>query len=363
MKIIIEGSTLFTKGYTGIPHYILCLEKALKKQANIEVVLGFNFRKIRKKKNLSPAVKQLKYNWYLRNFLFSTTNKPQISHSLHTPFLKIKNTKKIATIHDLAVHLPEFDKFDFASQYFKDKRMKLFKDIANNADAIISISENTKKDFLNFFDFPPEKIYVVPLAPVFKPQIISQEKEDRILKKYNLIKKQYYLTVGGVSLRKNSINLLKGFIKTNNKDSKLVYAGKIAGNIHEDFNKIIEENNYTNNIICTNYVSDETVSILYKNAKGFLFPTCYEGFGIPIIEAMSYNLPVLTSTTGAAPEVAKNHAILVNPLNVDEIALGINQLENITDTQLKEAKDYANDFTWEKVAKNTIEVYQKVLDQ
>lgn len=363
MKIIIEGSTLFTKGYTGIPHYIISLQRALKKVDGVEVILGFNVRKKRKQKNLNPEVKKIEHQWYFKNIFFSLAKNPIISHSLHTPFLKIRNTKKIATIHDLAVHLPEFEHLDFATPYFKNKRFKLFKDIAKNADAIIAVSENTKQDFLKFFDFPKDKIHVVPLAPVFKPLEIDNKFEKHILQKYQLVKKKYYLTVGGVSVRKNSINLLKGFIETNNKEDKLVFAGKIAGNIQEEFQSIINNNNFQDQIISTNYIKDIELSVLYKNAKSFLFPTCYEGFGIPIIEAMSYRLPILTSTTGAAPEVAKGHAVLVNPFEPKEIAEGICKLANITDEKLSKAKKYADSFTWENVANNTIKVYQKVIEQ
>ena len=140
----IEGSTLFTKGYTGIPHYILCLHKALKKNSKINVFLAYNIRKIKKIKHNKVDLKHL---WYSGSFLFSFVHKPKISHSLHTPFLAIKGSKKIATIHDLAVHLPEFSDYNFSSDYFKNKRLKLFKEFSEKADAIIAVSENTKKDF------------------------------------------------------------------------------------------------------------------------------------------------------------------------------------------------------------------------
>ena len=360
MKVLIEGSTLFTKGYTGIPHYILCLHKALKKNSKIDVFLAYNIKKIKKLKDNKATIKHL---WYFKKTLFSFKHSPTISHSLHTPFLEIKGSKKIATIHDLAVHLPEFLEYKFSSDYFKKKRLNLFKTFSKNADAIIAVSENTKKDFLKFFDYPPEQIHVIHLAPVFKPKNIDNIENNSVLAKFQIKKQKYYLSVGGVSLRKNSFNLLKGFhLSGKSKNSKLVFAGKISCDEKTKLDGYIKKNQLEEQIVFTNYISNDHLSILYKNAKAFLFPTYYEGFGIPIIEAMTYNLPVLTSTTGAAPEIANNHAILINPFSEESIAEGINKLDSISDLKLEKAKIYANSFTWDKVAQKTIKVYESLAD-
>jgi glycosyltransferase involved in cell wall biosynthesis len=360
MKILIEGSTLFTKGYTGIPHYILCLYKSLKKSTKVDVFLGYNLSKI---KNLRHNKVSIKHIWYLGTLLFSFKHKPKISHSLHTPFLTISGSKKIATIHDLAVHLPEFSEYNFSSEYFKNKRMKLFKEFSEKADAIISVSENTKKDFLKFFNYPENKIHVIHLAPVFTPKKNILPINNTVLEKFLIEKQKYHLSVGGVSLRKNSFNLLKGFhLSKKKKDEKLVFAGKIEINEKIKLDTYIKDNKLTNNIVFTNYISDDELSVLYKNAKTFLFPTFYEGFGIPIIEAMCYKLPVLTSKTGAAPEIANNYAILINPFNEIEIAEGINELDQISQDKLEEAKVYAETFTWDKVADETIKVYESLIN-
>lgn len=359
MKVLIEGSTLFTKGYSGIPHYILCLQKALKKNSKIDVFLAYNIKKIKKLKDNKVNVKHL---WYLKKTLFSFKHRPKISHSLHTPFLAIKGSKKIATIHDLAVHLPEFSNFNFSSEYFKKKRLNLFKTFSKNADAIIAVSENTKKDFLKFFDYPSEKIHVIHLAPVFKPNNNKLENHG-VLDNFLITKQNYYLSVGGVSLRKNSLNLLKGFhLSGKSLNHKLVFAGKIISEEKIKLDNYVNQNNLKEQIVFTNYISNDRLGILYKNAKSFLFPTYYEGFGIPIIEAMIYNLPVLTSITGAAPEIANNHAILVDPFKAESIAAGINKLDSITELQLKQAKKHASSFTWDKVAQETIAVYNSLVD-
>lgn len=359
MKVVIEGSTLFTKGYTGIPHYILSLQKALKNKDNVDVELAYNIKKIAKLKNNKS---KLPFVWYFKFFIFSFKKKPLISHSLHTPFLKINGTKKIATIHDLAVHLPMFENYNFSSEYFKNKRLKLFKEFYDQADAIIAVSENTKQDFLKFFNYPANKIHVVYLAPVFKPKEVSEITSKNKLIEFGINANNYYLTVGGVSLRKNSLNLLKGFYESGkHKEHKIVFAGKIIASEKEKLDAFILDKKLTNQIVFTNYISDDVLSILYKNAKAFLFPTFYEGFGIPIIEAMRYKLPVLTSTSGAAPEIANKNAILVNPFEEKSIAEGILKIDGVSQHQIEKAYEYSAKFTWDKVAKDTIKVYKSVL--
>lgn len=359
MKILLEGSTLFTKGYTGIPHYIYHLNEALKKNKHKQVFLGIPLKKIIK---LKPGLVNQKFLWYAGQFLFSLKNKPEIAHSLHTPFLQIRGTKKIATIHDLAVHLPEFSEYNFASDYFKNKRFRMFKEFAENADALIAASHKTKEDYLKFFNFPEEKIHVIHMAPVHKPKEVSQLEENEILSKFSLVKKEYFLSVGGVSLRKNSFNLIQGYtLSTAGKIKKLVIVGKNHPDEKEKTLKYIRENKLEENVVLTNYISDETLSILYENAASFLFPTFYEGFGIPIIEAMIHKLPVLTSTTGAAPEVANGHAVLVNPFDPKDIAKGIGELEKFDEEKVIAAKKYAQTFTWDRVAKQTLEVYKTLV--
>lgn len=359
MKIVIEGSTLSTKGFTGIPHYILSLHKAFKNKSKIEVYLAFN---LKKKRKIKPDVLRMQHFWYFKSILFSRFYKPQISHSLHSPFLKIRGTKKIATIHDLAVHLPEFEAYDFATNYFKNKRFNLFKDFAKNADAIISVSENTKNDFLKFFDYPEDRIHVIHLAPVFKPKKEPSKNGEAVLNRFGISNGSYFLSVGGVSLRKNSFNLLKGFAQSEkSKDFKLVFAGKVIQSEETLLLEYIKAHQLEEQVVFTKYISDDDLSVLYRNAKAFLFPTFYEGFGIPIIEAMTYELPVVTSHTGAAPEVANGHAILVDPFNPNDIAEGINKLDKVDSEMLKKAKRYAESFTWDKVADETIKVYQSLL--
>ena len=361
MKIALESSSLFFKNYTGIPFYIHNLYNALKEIDNVDPHLAFRLKaKFKKKTSFQKNILNNKHLWHLNNFAIGSS-KFDVAHSLHTPFLNLSSSLKVATVHDLAVHLPQFKEYEFATPYFQKKRMALFKEFSKKADVIITVSESTKQDFLSFFDFPEDRIHTIPLAPSLK---VNQEttNNDIILKELNVFPKEYFISLGGVSLRKNTLNLIKGFaLSKASSEKKLVITGKIESNQYVSVLEYIKENRLQEKVLITGYLSSDSLSKLYQNAAAFLFPTFYEGFGIPILEAMLTKLPVLTSNIGAAPETAGGHAILINPYEPDDIATGMDSLSSITDDQLEQAKKFADTFTWEKTALETKRVYEKYM--
>lgn len=361
MKVALESSSLFFKKYTGIPFYIHKLFSSLKGLNEVDPTLVFRLKK--KWGNHTEFHKNLlneKHAWHLGNRILSRS-KFDISHSLHTPFLHCSSCLNIATIHDLAVHLPEFQNFNFSSTYFKKKRFSLFTEFAKSADAIIAVSETTKRDFLRFFDFPEERIHVVPLAPSHSLEK-KQQLHSSVLEQLDLKPKTYFIAMGGVSLRKNTLNLIKAFHLSESKTNfKLIITGKIEAAHRDEVIQFVSINQLKSKIIFTDYLPDNDLQHLYNNAKAFLFPTFYEGFGIPILEAMMAQLPVLTSTTGAASETAGGFAVLVNPFEPESISQGIDRLENISLEHLEKARSYALSHTWDNTAKLTTAVYEKYM--
>ena len=109
------------------------------------------------------------------------------------------------------------------------------------------------------------------------------------------------------------------------------------------------------------FVDSQDLAHLYSGAKALIFPTLYEGFGLPILEAMKCGTPVLTSTTGSAPEVSGGHALLTNPYEVEEIKLAIEEVVTLNSQKREEARLYANSFTWNKTAENTMKAYAKIV--
>ncbi|MFK5974821.1 MAG: glycosyltransferase family 1 protein [Flavobacteriaceae bacterium] len=361
MKVVLESSSLFFKQYTGIPYYILNLCNGLENIADIDLVLGFRLKKITKKNRLSKTLLSKERLWHGNNFILSS-QKIEVAHSSHTPFLNLNRALKVATIHDLAVHLPQFENYHFASDYFKNKRLRLFKEFSTKADVLIAVSEATKRDFLNFFTFPEDKIHVIPLAPSINKPLESSINEDFFLKQLNVDRGRFFLSTGGISLRKNSLNLIKAFLLCRSQsDYKLIITGKIEAEQYKLVSNFIIKNKLDEKVIITKYLSTEELSTLYKNAKAFLFPTFYEGFGIPILEAMLHKLPVLTSNIGAAPETAGGFAVLTDPFSPESIADGIDKLQSIQAETLVEAKRFAEKHTWNKTAEMTYNLYQKYL--
>lgn len=361
MRVVLESSSLFFKQYTGIPYYILNLYHGLENIDEIDLHLGFSLKKIIKKNRISKALLSKDRLWHSNNFILSS-QKVEVAHSTHTPFLNPKGVLKVATIHDLAVHLPQFEKYNFANDYFKDKRLRLFKEFSTKADVLIAVSEATKRDFLNFFNYPEDNIHVVPLAPSIKKPSKKSINEDYFLNQLKVDKGRFFLSTGGISLRKNSLNLIKAFLLCKNqRDYKLIITGKIEEEQYKLVSNFIIKNKLGEKVIITKYLSSEELSILYKNAKAFLFPTFYEGFGIPILEAMIHKLPVLTSNIGAAPETAGGFAVLTDPFSPESIADGIDKVDSIQPETLIDAKIFAEEHTWKKTAKMTYSLYQKYL--
>ena len=361
MKVALESSSLFFKNYTGIPFYINNLHNAMASMEWIHPTLAFRLKKkFSSHTDLHKQLLKKDHVWHWGGRLLSNS-KFDVSHSLHTPFLNLRESLKVATVHDLAVHLPQFENFNFSTEYFKKKRMSLFQQFAEKADVIITVSEATKKDFLQFFQFPEEKIHAIPLAPSLTMSNEGDE-SSKILETLKLSPKTYFISMGGVSLRKNTFNLIKAYHLSKAKDDfKLVITGKIESAHEEEVTKYIASHQLEDKIKLTGYLSNHDLQKLYSSAKAFLFPTFYEGFGIPILEGMIAKLPVLTSSTGAAPETAGGFAILVDPFQPESIAEGIDQLKNIEQPHLEQAKTYALGHTWEKTAKMTTSVYKKYM--
>ncbi|MEN1786006.1 MAG: glycosyltransferase, partial [Bacteroidota bacterium] len=157
-----------------------------------------------------------------------------------------------------------------------------------------------------------------------------------------------------------TLNLIKAYLLCKSRsDFKLVITGKVEAAHEPEVRSFINRNDLKSDIIITKYLPDEALKALFVNAKAFLFPTLYEGFGIPILESMAAGIPVLTSTTGAAPETAGDFAVLVDPLAPESIATGIDQLIGIDTKHLEKAKTFALGHTWSKTAQMTALVYKK----
>ena len=356
ISIGIEATGLMNSKPTGISFYIKnLLLNLMKINENVNM-----YCKISRFKNRNNLLKHINGNisWHYKH-LYNPFDKIDIAHTTDSAFLNFRGAAKIFTIYDLAVFRKETQIPNYTSERHKRIIDKKTKEILKNVDGVIAISNATKNDILQFYDFPENKIRVIPLAP---NQIMGSCKKDIDLRVHKLEKKGYLLFVGQISIRKNIINLLKAFSLSGlYNDYKLVLAG-MEGRGIEIIKETILTLGLNERVELLNYIPDESLSSLYENSVGFLFPTFYEGFGIPILEAMMNKTPVLIGNIGAAPETAGGYGIEVSPFSVDEISEGLKNLIATPINQIENAFNYACKFNWKNNAMETQRFYEDTLN-
>ncbi len=260
----------------------------------------------------------------------------------------------VVTVHDLAY-------FYYPGEFLKSDLYKLenwTKYSVNRAKSVIAVSKSTKRDLMSYYTVPKEKIEVIYNG--FEKQA-KQGKQHT--SNYKLQSQKYILFVGTLQPRKNILTLIKAYAKfrIKHKDVKLVIAGR-RGWMYKDIYKLVEKLDLTKNVVFTGYISDATLIQLYKDAFCFAAPSYYEGFGIPILEAMSYGCPVVASNTASLPEVGGEAALYFNPFDEKELTKHLEMLHHDKDLrQSLIAKGHARvkHFSWEKCARETLEVLKQ----
>ena len=264
--------------------------------------------------------------------------------------------KTVVTIHDLIfMRYPNlYSFFDRKIQYFK------FKYAVNKADLVIAISEQTKKDIVTYLNINPEKIKLIyqGCAQEFKEEIPS-EFTELTRKKYNL-KSNFVLNVGTIEKRKNVLSVIKAI---KDIDTQLVIIGKKTSYFNEISN-YISENNLQNKVVFLENVELKELASIYRMATIFIYPSVFEGFGIPIIEALYSKTPVITSKGGCFSEAGGENSIYINALNSEEIRVQIVELlanKEKRDFLKQKGYEFVQKFNDDKIAKNWIDTYNELL--
>jgi glycosyltransferase involved in cell wall biosynthesis len=368
---------------SGIARYVECLYQELCEMGEVDVTLAFN--RIAKPIDLTliqdPVVgafsiknsrypykvirKFMKPNW-LYNFPFDfgfSKDKATIFHGTNFTHHPISNGKTVVTIHDLAYM--KFPESTSAKIYQHHSRWVPYS--AQKADRIIADSYQTKNDIIELLQVEPDKIDVIHIAADKKFKPLAEEIYQPITAKYNL-PEDYILFVGTVEPRKNLLGLIQAYelLKRNhNTKEKLVIVGAKGWKFSPIF-EWIKQHHLESDVIFTGFVDDEDLVALYNAAKLFVMPSMYEGFGIPILEAMQCGIPVIASDVSSIPEVVGQNGLLVDPHNREAWAQAMFTLI----TNESEYKRYAQlslergeSFNWRKVAEQTIHVYYKVMTQ
>ena len=268
----------------------------------------------------------------------------------------------IITLHDtIPIHMPE----TVGDRYLEIFTTKM-KSIVENSDGIITVSEFSKEDISKDFNYPKEKIFVTYLASenIYKP--IDKVIASSILKKQYSLPNNYILYVGGFSPRKNILGLIKAYSKLpkNIREShNLVIAGN-KGKSYELYKECAEEYNVDNHAIFPGFISMEYMPYLYNAASLFVYPSFYEGFGLPPIEAMACGVPVIASNVTSIPEVLDDAAVLFNPNDIDELSSKLYEVlmdENIKQELIHKGFIKNNSLSWKKTALDTLKAYKTIL--
>ncbi|MBN2090952.1 glycosyltransferase family 4 protein [candidate division KSB1 bacterium] len=296
--------------------------------------------------------------------LFTISNKirrfkADIYHAPHytVPLFKIRPT--IAIIHDL-IHLkfPEYLTSSFARYYAK----WMMKHAISTSDHIITISEWSKKDIIEFFKIPAEKITVVygAVADSFR------KLDDFFVKEflYNQLKidKPYLFYCGAFKPHKNLITLLKAFQKVDSVLCPYLVLGGDDLESNPELKMQVALLDLNGRLITPGRLSIENLVQLYNGAVGFVFPSEYEGFGLPPLEAMQCGVPVISSNASCLPEVLGDAALYFEPKSAEQLTLQMNRL--LTDTDLRQnliqkGFNQVKKYSWQKSAQQILDIYQK----
>jgi len=279
-----------------------------------------------------------------------------LSHEIPYNFPK-RQVRSLVTIHDLIfLRLPHMYRLIDRTIYEKK-----FKYACQASDRVIAVSRQTAEDIVEFFHISPEKIDVVYQGcnPVFNNEVPLIEKE--ILRMKYLLPKSFILYVGTIEERKNLLTLIKA-LHFGKIDIPLVVIGKPTPYL----NKIIEfiERHSLINIIFCDIVQNQDLPGIYQLADLFVYPSIFEGFGIPILEALYSKVPVITSRASSMTEVGGNYSVYVDPNNVEEMAAAIKKVlfdTGLQEKMIAEGFRHARNFDADKVTANIMQVYQKVL--
>ena len=362
MKIAYTNSIFFTQKYGGISRYFCSLIKELiDKKVSVKVFSPIfknnyllNLPKINRQGIFIPRYPTPKY---LKNIIdkisyFQIQNsKCEIVHDTYysKEILNFKNKKKVITVYDL-IH----EKFH---KLYKNNNLDLKKKIINEADAIICISNNTKKDLIEYYRPDEKKIFVVHLG-------YDHIENDSLDSGHNKIKipENFILFVGSRLKYKNFQLFIKSYAlkKIINDNFDVICFG--GGNFSKNEKSLFSELAINNKI---HYLqgNDDFLSYLYLKAKLFIFPSQYEGFGIPLIEAMSVGCPVLASNINIFNEICESgiHYFSNNDQKdlIEKLEYLLSSDKNLL-SKVNLAKNISKKYTWEKCATETYEVYNKL---
>ncbi|MGB9834913.1 MAG: glycosyltransferase family 4 protein [bacterium] len=358
----------------GIPRYVENFIKTLLGMETKDFEIFFLIPTHHKKdaeeilrENPNKVFLEEKSIWHWEQFLipkWCKENKIELLHMFTNrgPVFQ-RGVADVHVVHDtIAIHEANWEKGLFQGTLGLFYNLVSIKASAKTASHLITVSNFSKEMILKELRIPPSKLTVVynGVEPIFlnPPELEPQN--------FNLPEKPFLFHLGSFDPRKNTQRTLQaysGLKEETRKDFPLVIAG-LSQKAKEKFCPIIQELGIERDVVVLPFISDEDLAGLYHNCLAFVWPSCWEGFGLPVLEAMAAGASVLTSNVTSLPEISGGCALLVDPLSVEEIKEGIMRLvfdESLREKMRKKGKVWAQQFTWENTVKKTIEIWREVL--
>jgi glycosyltransferase involved in cell wall biosynthesis len=318
--------------------------------------LGRNFRGVLEAAPNYSLREQIHVPWVLRR------ERPDVFHSPHYVLPTATRCASVVTIHD-CIHLmfPQYLPGRAAYAYARAAMWSA----ARRSHRILTVSEASKRDIMRFFNVPADKVVVVYNAIDERFRTVPAEEDiERVRERYQL-HSGFVLYVGNIKPHKNLVRLIEAFDQLRQRgfdDMKLLIIGDEISKLPA-LRRAVHTHKLHKHVRFLGYLPDETLAVLYRLAAVFVFPSLYEGFGLPPLEAMACGTPVVTSNVSSLPEVTGDAAVLVDPYDVESIVAGIERV--LTDPDLRERLKArgiarAREFSWEQSVARTRELYLEV---
>ena len=364
MIIGFDGSRAFAAGRTGTENYSYQLLKAISKIDHNNKYIVYTRSKITESFPKNFSFKEIKWlRLWTQGGLALQTFKDKLdvlfvpAHTL--PLIRKPGLKTIVTVHDLgSEYLPSMHQLKQRVYLGFMQKIQL-----KTASKIIAVSKATKEDLVKRIGIDHAKISVVYEG--FDKELFKPVKNNQIIKKYNLKYHDYFLFVGTIQPRKNLERLIRAFAIDLRGGTKLVIAGQ-KGWMSDQIYALPKKLGIENRVKFLGYVPEEDLPALYSGAIALTFPSLFEGFGLPILEAQACGCPVLTSNISSMPEVAGppagGGAVYVNPYSVSDVVKSIIRIKN-QESRIKLIKagfENIKRFSWEKCARETLEMLENL---
>ncbi|MBI3048782.1 MAG: glycosyltransferase family 4 protein [Acidobacteria bacterium] len=318
--------------------------------------LGPNFRTVLEPSPNYSIREQIHVPWVLRR------ERPDVFHAPHYVLPPAVPCRSVVTIHD-CIHLmfPQYLPNRAAYAYARASMWSAVR----RSHRILTVSEASKRDIIHFFNVPPEKIVVVYNAIDERFGVVPSEEDVARVRERFQLQHEFVLYVGNIKPHKNLVRLIEAFDMLRHRgfdQLKLLIIGDEISKLPA-LRRAVHRHKLHKHVRFLGYQPDETLAILYRLAAVFGFPSLYEGFGLPPLEAMASGTPVVTSNVSSLPEVTGDAAVLVDPYDIESIADGIEQVLSspALRAELREKGiARAREFSWERSVARTRELYEEV---